>query len=76
MRNQLLEEIWAARLRIARKKGYGLRRTVDYLHGLEAAYPGRVVSFEPRKPDPIWLARLPKVRRAVRRKRATVSAPS
>ncbi len=60
MKYQLLEEIWAARQRIARKNGYNLRRTVEYLRGLEADYPGRVVSFQPRTPDPVWLKPLPR----------------
>lgn len=72
MKNQLLEEIWAARRRIARKNGYNLRRTVEYLHGLESDYPGRVVSFKPRTPDAVWLKPLPKTRPAARRKRALV----
>jgi len=69
----MLEEIWAARRRIARKNGYDLRRTVKYLQGLEADYPGRVVAFKSRKPDPVWLTPLPKVRPANRRKRAAVA---
>lgn len=72
MKTQLLEEIWAARRRIARKNGYNLRRTVEYLRGLEADYPGRVVSFKPRTPDVAWLKPLPKARPAARRKRALV----
>ena len=35
MKNEMLEEIWAARQRIARKNGYNLRRTVNYLRGLK-----------------------------------------
>ncbi|MEK7676850.1 MAG: hypothetical protein AAB676_13540 [Verrucomicrobiota bacterium] len=72
MKNEMLEEIWAARQRIARKNGYNLRRTVNYLRGLEADYPGRVVAFKPRKPDPVWLTPLRKVRAATRRKRSAV----
>ena len=60
VKNSYLEEIWAARRRIARKNGYNLRRTVEYLRGLEADYPGRVVSFPPRIPDPVWLKPLPR----------------
>ena len=74
MKNQMLEEIWAARGRIARKNGYDLRRTVKYLHSLEAKYPGRVVAFKPRKPAAAWLSPLPKIRPATRRKRAAVHA--
>jgi hypothetical protein len=62
VKNSYLEEIWAARRRIARLNGYSLRRTVEYLRGLEANYPGRVVSFQPRTPDPVWLKPLPRVR--------------
>jgi hypothetical protein len=60
MKHQFLEEIWAVRQRIARKNGYDLRRTVKYLHGLETDYPGRIVAFKPRKPDPVWLTPLVK----------------
>lgn len=60
MKNPYLEEIWGARQRIARKNGYNLRRTVEYLRGLEADYPGRIVSFQPRTPDPAWLKPLPR----------------
>ena len=67
VKNSYLEEIWAARRRIARQNGYNLRRTVEYLRGLEADYPGRVVSFQPRPPDPAWLKPLPRVRPASRR---------
>lgn len=69
MKHELLEEIWTARRRIAQENGYSLRRTVAYLRRLEADYPGRVVAFEPRKPDPIWLEPLPRVRSAARRQR-------
>jgi hypothetical protein len=69
MKNQMLEEIWAARERIARKNGYDMRRTVQYLRGLEANYPGRIVAFKPRKPSAAWLSPLPKARPAARRKR-------
>ena len=74
MKNQLLEEIWAARRRIARKNGYNLRRTVEYLRGLEADYPGRVVSFKPRTPDAVWLKPLPRVRPAPHRAPAEPAA--
>lgn len=60
MKNSCLEEIWSARRRIARQNGYSLRRTVEYLRGLEADYPGRIVSFQPRTPDPVWLKPLPR----------------
>ncbi len=62
MKNLLLEEIWAARQRIARRNGYSLRRTVAYLRGLEADYSGRVVSFKPRSPAAVWLKPLSRVR--------------
>jgi hypothetical protein len=62
MKNPLLEEIWATRQRIGRRNGYNLRRTVEYLRALEADYPGRVVSFKPRRPDAAWLKPLPRVR--------------
>jgi hypothetical protein len=76
MKNQPLEDIFAARQRIARRNGYDLRRTVGYLHRLEANYPGRVVSFESRKPDPLWLTPLPKARPGARRKHRVASARS
>ena len=60
MKHTFLEEIWAARQRIARRNGYNLRRTVEYLRGLEADYPGRVVSFKPRRPNAVWLKPLPR----------------
>jgi len=60
MKHTFLEEIWAARQRIARRNGYNLRRTVEYLRCLEADYPGRVVSFKPRSPDRVWLKPLPR----------------
>ena len=74
MESQFLEEIWAARQRIARKNGYNLRRTVEYLRGLEADYPGRVVSFKPRTPDAVWLKPLPRVRPAPHRAPAEPAA--
>ena len=64
MKNTFLEEIWAVRQRIARRNGYNLHRTVEYLRALEADYPERVVSFEPRRPAAAWLKPLPRVRPA------------
>jgi hypothetical protein len=74
MKNPFLEEIWASRQRIARRNGYNLRRTVEYLRGLEADYPGRVMSFKPRSPDPAWLKPLPRVRAVPRRRPAEPAA--
>ena len=71
MKNSCLEEIWAARRLIARQTGFSLRRTVEYLRGLEADYPGWVVSFQPRPPDAVWLEPLPRVRAAPRAARAS-----
>jgi hypothetical protein len=72
MKIAILEEVWAARDRIARKNGYNLRRTVEYLRALETKYPGRVVAFKPKKPDAAWLSLPPKARSNARRKRAVV----
>jgi hypothetical protein len=74
MKNTFLEEIWAVRQRIARRNGYNLRRTVEYLRGLEADYPGRVVSFKPRRPAATWLKPLPRVRPAPHRAPAEAAA--
>ena len=72
MKNEMLEEIWAARQRIARKNGVQPASDGKLLARLEADYPGRVVAFKPRKPDPVWLTPLRKVRAATRRKRSAV----
>jgi hypothetical protein len=74
MKNTFLEEIWAVRQRIARRNGYNLHRTVEYLRALEADYPGRVVSFEPRRPAAAWLKPLPRVRPAPHRAPAEPAA--
>ncbi len=64
MKHALLEEIWAARERLAARHGYDLHKTMEYLRTIEAQHRDRLVTFAPRAP--IRVAEPPARHRSVR----------